>query len=530
MQFDYIIVGAGSAGCVLANRLSENPNHRVCLLEAGPADNSLFIRLPAGIILMMRSNARNWRYYTVPQKALNNRQVYIPRGKTLGGSSSVNAMCYTRGHPWDYDHWESLGNKGWSYRDVLPLFKRSEHYEDGENEFHGTHGKLNVASLRYVHPVSRAFIDAGVQAGHPASDDFNNDVQEGVGLYKVTQKGGERCSVAHAYLHPVMERPNLTVMTGALVNRVLFDGKKAIGVEIEHQGQIRTLRADAEVILSGGSINSPQLLKLSGVGPAAELAEHNIPLVHDLPGVGENLQDHPDALVVHKSLRNDTLSLSPGALLKSILQAWNFFYFRNGQLTSNVAEAGGFIKSGPEQEIPDLQLHLTSARLDNHGLDPSFMLGYGFSGHVCILRPKSRGNITLRDANPRSPALIDPHFLEHPDDMEAMVRGVKSMRQIMQQDALTPWRGDEIFPGNQVQSDEQIRDFLRRKCDNIYHPVGTCKMGNDDMAVVDSELKVHGIEGLRVIDASIMPTLIGGNTNAPTVMIAEKGADAILGN
>ncbi|WP_300348132.1 GMC family oxidoreductase N-terminal domain-containing protein [uncultured Alcanivorax sp.] len=313
MQFDYIIVGAGSAGCVLANRLSENPNNRVCLLEAGPADNSLFIRIPAGIILMMRSNARNWRYYTVPQKALNNRQIYIPRGKTLGGSSAVNAMCYTRGHKWDYDHWASLGNEGWSFDDVLPVFKRCEHYEPGESEFHGTHGKLNIADLRFTHPVSRAFIEAGVQAGHPATDDFNNDVQEGMGMYKVNQKDGERCGVSRAYLHPVMDRPNLTIMTGALVNRVLFDGKRAIGVEVEHNGQIRTLKADNEVILSGGAINSPQILKLSGVGPAAELAEHNIPLVHELPGVGENLQDHPDALVVHKSLRKDTLSLAPGA-------------------------------------------------------------------------------------------------------------------------------------------------------------------------------------------------------------------------
>ena len=349
-------------------------------------------------------------------------------------------------------------------------------------------------------------------------------------MYKVNQKDGERCGVSRAYLHPVMDRPNLTVMTDALVNRVLFDGKRAIGVEVEHKGQIRTLKADNEVILSGGAINSPQILKLSGVGPAAELAEHNIPLVHDLPGVGENLQDHPDALVVHKSLRKDTLSLAPGALLTTGLKGFiDFFYRRTGQLTSNVAEAGGFIKSGPEQEIPDLQLHLTAAKLDNHGLNLLFSMGYGYSGHVCILRPKSRGNITLRDANPRSPALIDPRFLEHPDDMEGMVRGVKAMRKIMSQDALTDWRGDEIFPGNDVESDEDIRNFLRQKCDNIYHPVGTCKMGSDDMAVVDSQLRVHGLEGLRVIDASIMPTLIGGNTNAPTVMIAEKGADSILG-
>jgi choline dehydrogenase-like flavoprotein len=529
MQFDYVIVGAGSAGCVLANRLTENPNTRVCLLEAGPADNSLFIRIPTGIILLMRSNSRNWRYYTVPQKALNNRQLYIPRGKTLGGSSAVNAMCYTRGHPWDYDHWAALGNPGWGYQDVLPVFKRCEHYEPGESTFHGTHGKLNVAELRFRHPVSDAFVRAGIEAGYPASDDFNNDVQEGIGLYKVTQKDGERCGVARAYLHPALQRPNLTVMTDTLVHRIRFDGKRATGVEAETKGKPVTIEA-GEVLLCGGTINSPQLLKLSGVGAAEELNEHGIEQVHDLPGVGENLQDHPDALLVHRSLKRDTLTLSPWDLATNGLKAfWEFFYRRSGQLTSNVAESGGFIKSRPEEAIPDLQLHLTAAKLDNHGLNWRFSLGHGYSGHVCVLRPKSRGTIGLRDANPRSPALIDPRFLEHPDDMEGMVRGVKAMRAILAQDALAPWRGEEIFPGTRTQSDEQIRAFLREKCDNIYHPVGTCKMGVDDLAVVDPDLKVHGLDGLRVIDASIMPTLIGGNTNAPTVMIAEKAADKILG-
>ncbi len=528
MQFDYVIVGAGSAGCVLANRLSENPNNKVCLIEAGPDDNSLFVRIPAGIIWLMRSNARNWRYYTVPQKALNNRQIYIPRGKTLGGSSAVNAMCYTRGHPWDYDHWEELGNPGWSYKDVLPLFKRSERYEPGANEFHGDQGNLNIAELRFRHPVSDAFVRAGVQAGHPATDDFNNDVQEGVALYKVNQKDGERWGVARGYLHPAMERDNLTVLTEALVHRVEFDGKRATGVRLERKGREETIEG-GQVILCGGAINSPQLLKLSGVGPGEELARHGIPLVHELPGVGENLQDHPDVLVVHRNRRHDTLSLGSWELPFTGAKAlWNFFAHRNGQLTSNVAEAGGFIKSRAEEPRPDLQLHLTAAKLDNHGLNWLFSFGHGYSGHVCILRPKSRGSIGLADANPRSPALIDPRFLSHPDDMEGMVRGVKAMRRIMAQDALAPWRGAEILPGDGVQSDEQIRAFLREKCDNIYHPVGTCKMGVDDQAVVDPDLKVHGLEGLRVVDASIMPTLIGGNTNAPTVMIAEKAADKIL--
>ena len=530
MQFDYVIVGAGSAGCVLANRLSENPNTRVCLLEAGPADNSLFIRIPAGIICLMRCNARNWRYYTVPQKALNNREIYIPRGKTLGGSSAVNAMCYTRGHPWDYDHWESLGNPGWGYKDVLPLFKRCENYEPGgEGPFHGVNGNLNISELKFRHPVSEAFVTAGVQAGHPATDDFNNDTQEGMSMYKVNQKDGERWGVARGYLHPAMERDNLTVMTGALVHRVRFDGKRATGVEVEHKGGMHTIEA-GEVILSGGAINSPQLLQLSGVGDPQELKRHGIDPVHELPGVGGNLQDHPDVLVIHRNRRRDTFTMGSWELPFTGAKAvWDFFTKRSGQLTSNVAEAGGFIKSRPEEERPDLQLHLTAAKLDNHGLNWMFSMGHGYSGHVCILRPKSRGTIRLRDADPRSPALIDPRFLEHPDDMEGMVRGVKAMREIMAQDALAPWRGEELAPGADVQSDEQIRAFLRRKCDNIYHPVGTCKMGVDDQAVVDPDLKVHGLEGLRVVDASIMPTLIGGNTNAPTVMIAEKAADKILG-
>ena len=530
MKYDYLIIGAGSAGSVLANRLTDNPNTRVCLLEAGPSDDSLWIRMPVGIILMMRSNKRNWRYETVPQKALNNRKIYIPRGKTLGGSSSVNAMCYTRGHPWDYDHWADIGNPGWSFREVLPYFKRSQHQERGENRFHGTSGSLNVADLRYSHPVSNAWVEAAVQAGFPATDDFNNDIQEGVGLYQVTQKDGERCGVGRAFLHPAMERDNLTVLTEALVHRILFDGKRARGVEANVQGHLQTIEA-GEVILCGGAINSPQTLMLSGVGPVSELGKHGIPVLHELEGVGRNLQDHPDALVVHKSLRNDTLNLSPAALLGTGLKGmWDFFYRRRGQLTSNVAEAGGFIRSSDDTSIPDLQLHLTAARLDNHGLNLLFSMGYGYSTHVCILRPKSRGTITLASADPAAAPLIDPNFLAEPEDMEGMVRGVKSVRRILSQEALTDWRGDEIFPGVEQQSDEEIRAFLREKCDNIYHPVGTCKMGTDGLAVVAPDsLKVHGLEGLRVVDASVMPTLIGGNTNAPTVMIAEKAADMILG-
>ena len=530
MQFDYLIVGGGSAGCVLANRLSADPNKRVCLLEAGPEDNSLLVRIPAGIIALMRSNSRNWRYYTTPQKALNNRQLYIPRGKTLGGSSAVNAMVYTRGHRWDYDHWASLGNAGWDWQSVLPVFRRSEHNERGADDFHGAEGPLNVADLRFHHPVSAAFVEAAGEAGFPRSRELNNDVQEGVSLFQVTQKGGERHSVAAAYLAPVRERANLTVITNARATRVLFDGKRAIGVEYR-QGR-QTLRLEAgETILSGGAVNSPQLLLLSGVGARDAIEPHGIKLHHELPGVGKNLQDHPDALVVTRSKRSDTLSLGPLGLPAAFKGLYQFFSKREGSLTSNVAESGGFIKSMPELDIPDLQLHLTAALLDNHGLNLGFSMGFGYSAHVCILRPQARGSITLQSADPLADALIDPNFLGHPEDMENMVRGVKQVRRILEQTALDPWRGEEIFPSPALQSDEEIRAFLRAKCDNIYHPVGSCKMGTDDMAVVAPDsLRVHGLDGLRVVDASIMPTLIGGNTNAPTVMIAEKASDMMLGD
>ena len=530
MKYDYLIIGAGSAGSVLANRLSANPNTRVAVLEAGPTDDSLFVRMPVGIILLMRSNKRNWRYWTTPQKALDNRQVYIPRGKALGGSSSVNAMIYTRGHKWDYDHWASLGNKGWSWDEVLPIFKRTQRQERGESEFHGTRGGLNVADLKFSHPVSNAWVKAAVEAGHTWSDDFNNDVQEGVGLYQVTQRDGERAGVARGFLHPAMGRENLTVFTESLVHKILFDGKRARGVVANVQGHMQTIEA-GEVILCGGAINSPQTLMLSGIGPRDELAKHGIEVLHDLPGVGQNLQDHPDALVVHKSLRPDTLNLAPGAMLKMGLPGVrDFFYRRTGPLTSNVAEAGGFIKSRDAESIPDLQLHLTAAKLDNHGLNLAFAFGYGYSTHVCILRPQARGSVTLASADPTAAPLIDPNLLGHPDDMEGMVRGVRKVREILAQKALDPWRGKELFPTSPPQNDEDIRAFLRQKCDNIYHPVGTCKMGIDDMAVVAPDsMKVHGLEGLRVIDASVMPTLIGGNTNAPTVMIADKAADMILG-
>lgn len=528
MTYDYLIIGAGSAGCVMANRLSANPNTRVCLLEAGPADNSPLVSIPVGIIALMRSNKRNWRYWTEPQQHLDGRRIYIPRGKTLGGSSSVNAMIYTRGHPWDYDHWAALGNHGWNWDAVLPIFKRSENNARGADAFHGAGGPLNVSDPKYTHPSSSAFVEACRQAGFAHNDDFNGATQEGTGLYQLTQINGERSNVARGYLHPVAGRPNLEIITGARASRVLLDGRRAIGAEYQRAGQTHRIEA-GRVILCGGAINSPQLLLLSGIGARDQLEPLGINVAHELPGVGQNLQDHPDALVVHRSSQHDSLSLGPGYLPQAARNLYRFARHRDGAFTTNVAEAGGFIKSQAAEAIPDLQLHLSAALLDNHGLNWRFAMGWGYSAHVAVIRPKARGFVGLTDANPASPARIDPNLLGDPDDRERLLRGVKIVRDILRQGALGPWRGEEIFPGGDRHNDEQLRSFLRAKAETIYHPVGTCKMGSDELAVVDSKLKVHGMDGLYVVDASIMPTLIGGNTNAPTVMIAEKAADGLLG-
>jgi choline dehydrogenase len=526
-MYDYIIVGAGSAGCVLANRLSADPTRQVCLLEAGPEDASPWIHIPVGIFFMMRSKTLNWRYQTEAQPRLYNRRLFWPRGKTLGGSSSSNAMVYTRGHRWDYDHWAELGNRGWSYADLLPLFKRAQNQERGPSDYHGAGGPLNVADLRQQSEISQVFVRAAGEVGYPLSDDFNGADQEGVGFYQVTQKDGRRCSSARAYLHPIRQRPNLTIITNALASRVLFDGRQAVGVAyLDRGGRTVELQARREVLLSGGAINSPQVLLLSGVGPRAELERHGIPLAHELPGVGQNLQDHLDVVVAHRECRRASygfaLSFLP-RLFEGIVE-----YNRHGRgfLTSNLAEAGGFVKSDPALPLPNLQYHLTATILDDHGR--RIWHGYGYSLHVCDLRPKSRGHLSLKSADPSVPPLLQPNYLDHPDDLETLLAGVKTCRQILAARAFDGYRGAELFPGAAAQSDDELREFIRRRAETIYHPVGTCKMGHDPMAVVDDRLRVHGLTGLRVVDASIMPTLIGGNTNAPTIVIGEKASDLIL--
>ncbi len=523
-EFDYVIVGGGSAGCVLAARLSEDPTISVCLLEAGGTGDSQVVNVPMGMVAMMPTTLNNWALQTVAQPGLNGRLGYQPRGKMLGGSSGLNAMVYIRGHRWDYDHWAELGNPGWSYDEVLPYFIRSENNETLRDRFHGQDGPLNVAELRTDNPFQQHFLDAAEQAGFALIRDFNGAQQEGVGIYQATQKNGERCSAARAYLFPQMHRANLSVITAASARRVLFADKRATGVEYSKGGQILQVHARREVLLSAGAFQSPQLLMLSGVGDSAQLRQVGIEPLHHLPGVGQNLQDHPDFVFVYKAKSRSLFGLSLLGSLCMVKEFWRYLTGRRGMLTSNVAEGGAFLKTDPALPAPDVQLHFATALVENHAR--TIRLGHGYSCHVCLLRPKSRGSVKLRSANPDDTPLIDPNFFGAPEDLETMVKGFKLTRLIMNAPALADRRIAELHTED-VHSDEQIRQILRERSDTVYHPVGTCMMGQGPLAVVDAELRVHGLQGLRVVDASVMPTLIGGNTNAPSMMIAEKAADLI---
>ena len=522
-HFDYIIVGAGSAGCVLANRLSEDPAISVCLIEAGPVDSHPLIHMPVGFSFMSEHKKINWCFETVPQPQLNGRRGYQPRGRVLGGSSSVNAMVYIRGVPADYDRWAEAGATGWSFQDVLPYFKRSQDQARGEDEFHGTGGPLGVTDLRYKNPLSHMFVDAARQIDLPANDDFNADSQEGVGFYQVTQRDGRRCSSAAAYLTPVLSRSNLEVITGAQVENVVIEKQRAVGVAFHTGDRKTTLRANREVVLAAGALQSPQILMLSGIGPADHLQEHGIEVVQDSPGVGDNLQDHFDYVVIRRASSVHAMGYTFSRTLRALPDFVRYLR-RAGPLTSNLAEAGGFLRTSSEEPAPDIQLHFIPGIVDDHGRKKHFT--GGVSCHVCVLNPKSRGSVTLLDAKPRSVPQIDPAYLSVDDDLDRTLKGARLVRRILDAPAFEKVIGPGMYADNDADDDELIED-IRNRGDSIYHPVGTCRMGTDSKAVVDPVAQVRGVQALRVVDASIMPTLVSGNTNAPTIMIAEKIADAI---
>lgn len=526
VETDYVVVGAGSAGCVLANRLSADGLATVTLLEPGGTDDTPFVQVPVGAVATLPRKFHNWGYETVPQPGLGGRRGYQPRGKVLGGSSSINAMIYARGHPADYDRWAAAGNPGWGWNDVLPFFLRAEDNQVFGAPLHGRGGPLTVSALRTGNPVAEAFVRAGEECGHRRNPDFNGEDQEGVGHYQVTQRDGLRCSASKAYLDPVRGRSNLSIVTGAHATRVLFEGRRAVGVECLRGGRTTVVRARREVIVSAGAFGSPQLLMLSGVGPAAELARHGIAVVHDLPGVGANLQDHPDFVFGWTSDSTELVGFEPRGAMRLLKEFGRFRRERAGMLTSNFAEAGAFLKTSADEPVPDIQLHFVVAIVADHARKLHFRLG--FSCHVCVLRPRSRGSVRLASRDPLADPLIDPAFLADPDDLDRLVRGFGITRAIMEAPALAPYRKQEMWSAG-VTRDEDVRALLRGRVDTVYHPVGSCRMGGDPAAVVDAELRVHGLQALRVIDASVMPDLIGGNTNAPTIMIGEKGADLLLG-
>ena len=521
MQYDTVIVGAGSAGCVLANRLSADPNHRVLLIEAGGADWHPYIRMPAGIAKLAGQPRFNWNYTTEPEPQLHGRRLWWPRGKVLGGSSSINAMCYVRGAAEDYDRWAAqTGETAWSWSSVLPLFRAMERNTRGADAWHGDQGELGVSDLRHHNVLTDAFVAAGASYGLSRNPDFNGPVQEGVGLYQVTQQDGLRHSSAAAFLRPVRDRGNLTVMTRALTERVLIEQGRAVGVMVRRRGRSSERIEAGRVVLSGGAINSPQLLLLSGIGPADHLREVGIPVVLDLAAVGENLQDHLDICTLTACTR--PVSYDKVNVVSAGLQFW---LTRQGVGTSNAAEGGGFMRSRLATDGRcDLQFHFVPALLDDHGRGR--LPGYGYTLHACVLHPQSRGRIRLHSADPAAPPLIQPNYLSDPDgaDLQRMCEAARVSRDILAQSAFDPWRGDNIFPGKLLGADGELREFIRSKAETVYHPVGTCRMGADAGSVVDPQLRVRGMDGLFVADAAIMPEVPTGNTNAPTLMIAERAS------
>ena len=525
-EFDYVIVGAGSAGCVLANRLTADGKHKVLLLEAGPKDTNIWIHVPIGYGKLFKEKTVNWMYQTEPEPGLHGRQVYQPRGKVLGGSSSINGLLYVRGQHEDYDRWRQRGNVGWGYDDVLPYFKKAENQQRGADDYHGTGGPLSVSDWRHEDPLSEAFVKAAVESGLPFNPDFNGATQEGAGFFQTTTRGGRRASSAFCYLRPAKQRSNLQIETSAQAERILFEGRKAKGVEYRKGGQRRAVRARKEVLVSSGAYNSPQLLQLSGVGPAELLKSHGIDVVLDSQGVGNDLQDHMQVRIVMRCAKRVTLNDAINHPVRRVMAGARYALTRSGPLTVAAGTSGAFFKTSPRLASPDIQIHFIPFSTDKMGerLHPFS----GFTATVCQLRPESRGSLRIRSADPFVPPEIRINYLATETDRAAFIDGIRILRNILAAPAMKPYVVSEVYPGSDKTSDEDLLEFCRLTGSTVYHPTSTCRMGNDPLAVVDQRLRVRGIEGLRVIDASIMPDLMSGNTNAPTIMIAEKASDMIL--
>jgi choline dehydrogenase len=525
-SFDYVIVGGGSAGCVLANRLSASGTHRVLLLEAGGKDSNPWIHIPLGYGKLFKNAKLNWLYESEPEPELNNRRIIQPRGKVLGGSSSINGCIYIRGQKEDFDHWRQLGNVGWSYDDVLPYFKKAEDQARGADEFHGAGGPLCVSDQCETHELCEAFIAAAEQTGIARNDDFNGAHQEGAGYFQTTTRRGRRCSAAVAYLRPARQRPNLRVLTDAPMERVLFDGREAVGVQFQHRGETWCARADGEVILAAGAIASPPLLQLSGVGPAVLLQRFGIPVVHDLHGVGEDLQDHLQARLVYRCTRPITLNDDIASVVRKFGIGLRYALYRKGPLTVSAGYAGAFFRTDARLATPDVQAHFINFSTTKMG--DKLHAFSGFTASICQLRPESRGFVRIKSADPAARPAIQLNYLAAENDRRTMVAGLKLLRRIMQAPAMHPYVESEYEPGPSYTSDADLLRHIRERASTIYHPAGTCRMGEDAAAVVDTRLNVRGVGRLRVIDGSVMPSVVSGNTNAAIIMLAEKGADMIL--